>query len=292
MNDFEGFYEFTVGSVMSRTWSAMWSKPVAFIGITIISSIIATLGALAVAALVVLVYAGNMENFWVIVQMIYLGGDRGLLVMMRVLVYVIPCAVVAYMIIVFMFQGAVTYAVFELFMRGRASVWEGFKRSIPRALSVFIGAFIAMLTFTVVCVVIPIILGYSLRWLGAVVGIIIAAVGSVVLFNMWYIFAPACVVERLGPVASLSRSSDLTKGYRGKISGILMLFVIVAILINAIAEFIGDKVFGGGTVATILVFVVRQLPMTYAGLIAPVIYYSLRVVKEGLAPENLADIFD
>src|SRR5690348_13132389 len=61
---------------------------------------------------------------------------------------------------------------------------------------------------------------------------LITGLGSVLIvpgliaMSMLYVALPVCVVERLGPVDSLSRSADLTKGHRWKVFGLAILLLI------------------------------------------------------------------
>jgi hypothetical protein len=108
-------------------------------------------------------------------------------------------------------------------------------------------------------------------------------------FTTWFVFAPACVVERLGALASLDRSGKLAKGHRLSISGICLLLVIFSRTVS----FIAGKIFpDSGIISAIVKILIVLIPTTLASLAPAVAYYTLRVVKENLTPESLADIFD
>ena len=47
---------------------------------------------------------------------------------------------------------------------------------------------------------------------------ILLIVPGLILFTMWFVATPVCVVERLGPNASMRRSTQLTKGIAGRFS--------------------------------------------------------------------------
>src|SRR5262249_35243801 len=65
---------------------------------------------------------------------------------------------------------------------------------------------------------------YLLLWLGFSLLII----PGLILYTMWFVALPACVVERLGPWSSLRRSRELTKGHSWKLFGLALLLIIGA----------------------------------------------------------------
>src|SRR5262245_36296188 len=58
------------------------------------------------------------------------------------------------------------------------------------------------------------------------VGLILLIIPGLILYAMWFVAVPACVVERLGPRTSLRRSRDLTKGHRWKLCGLALLPIV------------------------------------------------------------------
>jgi hypothetical protein len=71
-----------------------------------------------------------------------------------------------------------------------------------------------------------------------VVGLIFAAIllvfPAIMLSMMWFVATPVCVVEQLGPLRSLGRSRELTKGHRWRIFGLVLLVLIPAFIVGAI----------------------------------------------------------
>jgi hypothetical protein len=110
-----------------------------------------------------------------------------------------------------------------------------------------------------------------------------------ILFLMWTVAVPACVVEGSGPTDSMGRSAVLTKGYRWKILGMNLLLVVLALAC--------------ATVQAVLTMVSQALggvfnflwPVAWAGYWNCTIimtYHDLRVAKEGVDTEQIAAIFD
>jgi uncharacterized membrane protein len=108
-----------------------------------------------------------------------------------------------------------------------------------------------------------------------------------VLCCKWGFFVPACVVERLGPIASLKRSSALTKGCRMKIFCIILIFSAV---------FFISVLFIGFTVPQILLLlgdlIFQALFVALMEVVTSVIYFGLREIKEGVSVEDMTVVFD
>jgi len=64
-------------------------------------------------------------------------------------------------------------------------------------------------------------------------------------FMMLFVATPVCVVEQLGPFASMEQSSRLTKGHCWKIFGMLLLTLLPAIIIIGAFELIAELADGG-----------------------------------------------
>src|SRR5262249_50734443 len=80
------------------------------------------------------------------------------------------------------------------------------------------------------------IIGLSLiAGLLTVLAMFLLIVPGFILYTMWFVGFPVCVVERLGPWRSLRRSQELTKGHRWKILGLALLIIIPSLGSLAIA---------------------------------------------------------
>jgi len=106
-----------------------------------------------------------------------------------------------------------------------------------------------------------------------------------------YVALPACVVERLGPVQCLRRSRALTSGYRWPIFGL-----IVAVGIASAVAAGGAGAAAGVTrnlvVITVVIFAASVLIGAFGAVLSAVIYHDLRVAKEGVDIDKLANVFD
>ena len=98
----------------------------------------------------------------------------------------------------------------------------------------------------------------------------------------WALALQAALLEGLGPIDALSRSSALVRGNWWRVLGILLvLFLIVLIIRNASFYLRG----GAPVIATIIV-VILAFPIATIGM--TLLYYDLRVRKEGYNLDSLA----
>jgi hypothetical protein len=125
----------------------------------------------------------------------------------------------------------------------------------------------------------------------------------IMLFLMWSVSTPVCVVERLGAFGSLARSRELTKGHRWKILGLLLVTIIPGVIIAAIVRAAlglprGAVVVltlgagGPGVMLQILSLIWDAIWTAFLSILIVVIYHDLRVAKEGVDTEQIAAVFE
>ena len=122
-------------------------------------------------------------------------------------------------------------------------------------------------------------------------GFVLIFIPGLILLTMWFVATPACVVEKLGPFRSMGRSADLTRGYRWRIFGLML----VLFLISAVAGPIIDAVLAtmGGTMLVLIGSLIwNGIWGAFYAVAAVVAYHDLRVAKEGIDIEQIAAVFD
>jgi hypothetical protein len=150
--------------------------------------------------------------------------------------------------------------------------------------------------------VIPLILIAIVSTIGIAIGLVLLIVPGIILGMMWAVSVPARVVERTGIFESLGRSSDLTKGHRWAIFGLVVAYVLLSVALSLAllpiqAQVMMAVVQGTGPSTTFYLFfgvstVITMIQSVIASAGIAAIYYELRVVKEGIGPEALAAVFD
>lgn len=195
----------------------------------------------------------------------------------------------------------------------RASVDEltGRRVSLSAALGAALGALLPMLglllfmTFLFVVAVFAWGIAAGIAALGAnyaimvvmLVGLTAAAVYLVV---RWVAAVPVVVVERPGVIQSLRRSSALTEGHRWQIFGLVVLYAVALVVLQAVlravlpgAEYQPTRVISDAawliSSGVVLVTQIATSMIVAVGIAA--IYFELRQIKEGVGVEELAQVF-
>lgn len=136
----------------------------------------------------------------------------------------------------------------------------------------------------------PAAMGFTvLLYILLCIGAVMLVFPAVVFLVMAFVALPACVVERAGPFRSLSRSIDLTEGYRWKVLVILLATLVVTIG----GAFAIERLLGQISTASLLVrFVWQSLALSLDAVLSAATYLDLRIAKEGGEVERLAAVFD
>jgi len=142
---------------------------------------------------------------------------------------------------------------------------------------------------------VPVIAVSMISGIAIFVGLLLLIVPGVIAVIMLSVAVPALIAERAGIFGSLSRSAELTKGHRWMILGVFVVWVVFILGITLVGGMlIGlTAVFSGGIM--VLVFLNWILSVLYGmigAVIAPVLYFELRVSKEGLDLGDIASVFD
>lgn len=126
---------------------------------------------------------------------------------------------------------------------------------------------------------------------GLMVGFVLLVIPGLIFMLMWSVALPVCVIERLGPIASLQRSGYLTKGNRWRILGIFLLVGVGNAIVRWMVQLILHAV-AGQTVAILGVFVWQVAAQAFTSILVAVIYHDLRVAREGIDIDRIAVVFD
>ena len=127
--------------------------------------------------------------------------------------------------------------------------------------------------------------------LGVTLASLLLVVPGIMLFVAWSVAVPAYVQERVGISASLGRSRTLTKGARWKIFALLLVWWIIAVVLQVPATMLAAVAHAPSYVSVLLTAIVSTLTTMVLTTIQAAIYVELRDVKEGVAPNDLETIF-
>ena len=130
-------------------------------------------------------------------------------------------------------------------------------------------------------------------------GLVLLIVPGVILAVMLSVSTAVAAVENVGISGALTRSRELTDGYRGTIFGALFVMGIIQQVPNFLINHMSDS--PGVTPAEIRSTIVQILLISdvamvvtggLAATLAAIIYHDLRVVKEGADVNELAAVFE
>jgi hypothetical protein len=128
-------------------------------------------------------------------------------------------------------------------------------------------------------------------------------VPGMILYIMWFVATPVCVVEQLGPLRSMGRSRELTKGHRWKIFGLSLLILIPVMIVASVIVALIAIVLGTGAIVGLPSVLASPLGEVvnliwsaawgaFYAVMVVVTYHDLRVAKEGVDTEQIAAVFE
>lgn len=136
------------------------------------------------------------------------------------------------------------------------------------------------------------VLGVALVFsLAVMLGFALLLIPGVIALCMFYVAVPACVVEEWGVTQSMTRSAELTKGYRWPILGLVLILVIGSTVVSNLLSNLLVIVLGP-TVGIIAGLVIQIYLTALLAILPAVIYYRLRMLKDGVDLERIATVFD
>ena len=124
--------------------------------------------------------------------------------------------------------------------------------------------------------------------LGTVLAALLFVVPGIIVACMLYVAVPVCVIEKAGVFESLNRSGELTRGYRWQIFALWALVTVIAGIAQIVLSwFVGVTLWG-----KLLTFGWQVFAAAFGAVLVAVIYHDLRVTKEGIDIDSLANVFD
>ena len=175
--------------------------------------------------------------------------------------------------------------------------WTGEPVSMRQSVKVMLGRFWSLLGLGI------------LSGLAIAIGFILLIIPGLILYAGWFVVVAVLVMEKTSPTEAMSRSWELTSGYKWQTFGIFVITAIIGMVIGVIASIPGIALgvqssfeFQSGVSTTVgfgVGSIIAQVFSTFGEIIAQLItaliiastYFELRRVKEGVAMNSIADIF-
>jgi hypothetical protein len=123
------------------------------------------------------------------------------------------------------------------------------------------------------------------------IGMMLLVVPGIIIALMICLAIPVLMVENPGALKSLSRSRELTKGYRWHILGVLLLAFVITTIINVVVPIPFDLVLPQ-ELSMVVTGVLQLFTTVFLAVVLAVMYHDLRVAKEGVSTAQLAAVFD
>ncbi len=123
-----------------------------------------------------------------------------------------------------------------------------------------------------------------------ILGALLFAVPGLMVYVAYFIIGPVCVIERLGPIASLKRSAGLTKGSRWRIFGLLLLLGVLSGLTNALS--IPARMAFGPLPGAIVQLVFSVILALFSTIVVTIVYRDLTESQDGFGGSRIAAVFD
>src|SRR6185295_18388499 len=103
---------------------------------------------------------------------------------------------------------------------------------------------------------------------------------------------PVTVVERPGIFAAFGRSAELTRGNRWRVFGISLVVGVIGWVINLLAGLTSLVTAGNAYAMSLVGWIATAALIVVGSVVAAVVYYYLRIAREGVSIEDIAAVFD
>ena len=130
-----------------------------------------------------------------------------------------------------------------------------------------------------------------LTWLYAMFAALLLVVPAIIVFCIYAVASPACVVERIGPIKAMSRSAFLTKGNRWRVFGLMILLFLVTRLLSQLIIILA-KLAGGLVFSLAVSAPIEGIVGGFSAVAIAVLYAQLRIAREGVDIDHIAAVFD
>ena len=171
-------------------------------------------------------------------------------------------------------EGAIIHGLSRQYLGVEAKVGDCYYAGWIR-LRPLLGGLIVFLVILAVCV--------ALFW---------TIIGTVAFFYILvsrFFFPQAIMLEGRGPLEALSRSRELVRGSWWRIFGVGIVFVIILLILNIVAGIPGSIASAAsGQVGGILLIIGQSIVMPLGFIGASLVYFDLRIRKEGYTLETMA----
>lgn len=191
-------------------------------------------------------------------------------------------------------EAATIVAVSESYLEGRTEIGAALMRTLRRLPGIIGAAFIrGMLVgaLTLVVLIIPgiVVLTTLPRGIGIVLVVLLAMFPAAYAVLRTFAVTAALMLEQTGAVAAVSRAWALAKGQVGRILGTLLLaWILYFAIFFVVTLIVGLLAASNPTVSAVFTAAVLAFAYPFIGIVTTLLYYDLRVRREGFDLEVMA----
>lgn len=133
----------------------------------------------------------------------------------------------------------------------------------------------------------PLFAAGLLAGIGIAIGFVLLIVPGLILMTIWAVIAPVIVVERKGVFEAFGRSRELVRGNGWRVFGVILFVFLILMIAGVLLAVVAESVADDSDVAQIVAdLIASTLTAPISALVASVLYFKLRRIKEGAAPQT------
>jgi hypothetical protein len=136
----------------------------------------------------------------------------------------------------------------------------------------------------------PVLVASILTGLLVGIGAVLCLVPGLIAMTAMAVVVPACVVERLGPLESMSRSADLTTGHRWPILAVAVAWAVIVFVVTISVT--AAMPLTPALPRQLATWIWQVLSGSFTAVYAAILYHDLRAVREGIGIDEIASVFD
>jgi hypothetical protein len=133
-------------------------------------------------------------------------------------------------------------------------------------------------------VILPLIGAGILAGIGIGIGILLFVIPGLILMTIWAVIAPVIVLERVGVFESFGRSRELVRDNGWRVFGVIVIVAIIVMVVRTVLGAIAVGIDDSLVARIIFDWIGSSLTAPITAIVAAVIYFHLKGVKEGGVP--------
>lgn len=133
-------------------------------------------------------------------------------------------------------------------------------------------------------VILPLIGAGILAGIAIGIGFILLIVPGLILLTIWSVIAPVIVVERTGVIEAFGRSRELVRGNGWQVFGVIVVVFLIVFVVQTVLGAIAVGIEDSALLRILFNIVASTVTAPIVALVAAVIYFRLREIKQGTQP--------